>query len=202
VVNDGITVGYVSASLAGPGIEAQIDALRAAGVADWHIFAEDAGGASGCRPKLEELQRFVREGDTVTVTKLDRLGRSLDDLRAMLHRFEEHGVGVVILEPDIDTRTSVGRAMLAMLALFSEFETDVRRERQLEGVARAKARGVKLGRRRSVEPDAVIAAYRRHGTIAATAQALGSTKPTVHRVLKAAGVDTRRKTAGAPKGRR
>jgi DNA invertase Pin-like site-specific DNA recombinase len=195
----GVTVGYARASTRGRPLKAQLKALRAAGVADWHVFADTVGGTAAQRPKLEELRRFVTKGDTVVVTKLDRMGRSLGDLRAILDGFQQKGIALVVLEPGIDTSTEAGEALIHMAAVFAEFESAIRRERQLEGVAKARAKGVRLGRRRSVEPDAVVAAYREHGSIGATAKALGSSKPTVHRVLKAAGVDTSGRGARASK---
>lgn len=200
-MSDGVKVGYARVSSAGQSLDVQIDALQAAGVSEEHIFAEKISGSTAARPKLNELQRFVRTGDTVVITKLDRLGRSLNDLAGTVEGFRAAGVGFVVLDQGIDTSTPAGRAMFGMLATFAEFETAIRKERQLEGIAKAKAKGVRFGRRRSVEPGAVVAAYREHGTIGETAKALGSTKPTVHRVLKSAGIDTSGKPAEAQRPR-
>lgn len=189
-MTDGVRVGYARVSTAGQSLDVQVDALKAAGVNEDHIFAEKRSGTTADRPKLKELQRFVRKGDTVVITKLDRLGRSLNDLSSIVDGFRAAGVEFVVLDQGIDTSTSAGRALFGMLAVFAQFETDIRRERQMEGIAKAKAKGVQFGRRRTVDPEDVIAAYEQHGTIGATAKALGSTKPTVHRTLKAAGVDT------------
>ncbi len=193
-MNDGVKVGYARVSTAGQSLDVQMDALKAAGVAEENIFAEKRSGTTADRPKLKELQRFIRKGDTVVITKLDRLGRSLNDLSSIVEGFRTAGVEFVVLDQGIDTSTSAGRAMFGMLAVFAQFETDIRRERQMEGIAKAKAEGKQFGRKRTVEPQDVVAAYKQHRTIGATAKALGSTKPTVHRVLKAAGVDTSRTT--------
>ncbi|MEO1078522.1 MAG: recombinase family protein [Pseudomonadota bacterium] len=200
-MSDGVRVGYARVSTAGQSLDVQTEALKAAGVAEENIFEEKRSGTTADRPKLKELQRFVRKGDTVVVTKLDRLGRSLNDLSSIVEGFRKDGVAFVVLDQGIDTSTSAGRALFGMLATFAEFETDIRRERQMEGIAKAKAKGVQFGRKRTVEPEAVVAAYREHGTIGATAKAVGSTKPTVHRVLKEAGVDTSGKQVSALAGR-
>lgn len=196
-MSDGVKVGYARVSTTGQSLDVQLDALRAAGVGEENLFAEKVSGTTADRPKLKELQRFVRKGDTVVITKLDRLGRSLNDLSCIVEGFRSAGVEFVVLDQGIDTSTSAGRAMFGMLAVFAQFETDIRKERQMEGIAKAKAQGVKFGRKPKVIPADVIEAYREHKTIGATAKAIGSTKPTVHRVLKAAGVDTSHRTAKA-----
>jgi DNA invertase Pin-like site-specific DNA recombinase len=191
-MGDGVKVGYARVSSAGQSLDVQVDALKAAGVQEDSIFAEKVSGTTADRPQLKALQRYVRSGDTVVITKLDRLGRSLADLAAIVTGFRDAGVGFVVLDQSIDTTTPAGRAMFGMLATFAEFETALRKERQMEGIAKAQASGVKFGRPPKTDKDAVIAAYAEHGTIGAAAKAVGSTKPTVHRILKAAGVDTSR----------
>lgn len=193
-MSDGVKVGYARVSSIGQSLDVQLEALKAAGVTEGRIFAEKVSGATADRPKLKELQRFVRKGDTVVITKLDRLGRSLNDLATIVEGFRDASVGFVVLDQSIDTSTSAGRALFGMLAVFAQFETDIRKERQMEGIAKAKANGIQFGRKPTVIPAEVIKAYREHRTIGATAKALGSTKPTVHRVLKAAGVDTTAKS--------
>jgi DNA invertase Pin-like site-specific DNA recombinase len=191
-MGDGVKVGYARVSSAGQSLDVQVDALKAAGVREDRIFAEKVSGTTADRPQLKALQRYVRSGDTVVITKLDRLGRSLADLAAIVTGFRDAEVGFVVLDQSIDTTTPAGRAMFGMLATFAEFETALRKERQMEGIAKAQASGVKFGRPATTDKDAVIAAYAEYGTIGATAKAVGSSKPTVHRILRAVGVDTSR----------
>ncbi|QFU75350.1 recombinase family protein [Halioglobus maricola] len=194
----GVKVGYARVSTTGQSLEVQMEALQAAGCDPENIFSEKQSGTTADRPKLKELQRFVRKGDTVYITKLDRLGRSLNDLSNIVEDFRSSGVGFVVLDQGIDTTTSTGRAMFGMLAVFAQFETDLRYERQMAGIEAAKAKGVQFGRKQSLETEAVVGAYMEHSSIGATAKALESTKTTVHRILKKAGVDTSGQT-GAQK---
>jgi DNA invertase Pin-like site-specific DNA recombinase len=89
------------------------------------------------------------------VTRLDRLGRSLRDLANVAHEIDEAGANFRVLEQAVDTSTSAGRAFFGMLAVFAAFETDVRRERQMEGIAMAKRRGVYTGRQPSLDRERV-----------------------------------------------
>jgi hypothetical protein len=91
------------------------------------------------------------EGDTLVVTRLDRLGRSLRDLANVAHEIDEAGANLKVIEQGVDTSTATGRAFFGMLAVFAAYETDVRRERQLEGIAMAKRRGVYTGRKQTLD---------------------------------------------------
>ena len=83
----------------------------------------------------------MREGDTLVITKIDRLARSARDLHNIVHNLEQNGISLKVLDQNIDTSTPTGKAFLDMLATFAEFETNIRKERQLEGIAKAKAEG-------------------------------------------------------------
>ena len=181
-------VGYARVSSIGQSLEVQMEALKAAGCEE--IFSEKLSGTTADRPQLKSMQRHVRKGDTVYITKLDRLGRSLNDLSNIVTQFDKDGVGFVVLDQNINTTTREGKLLFGILSTFAEFETDIRRERQMAGIRSAQAKGVKFGRRQSLATEDVIAAYQEHGTIGATAKALGSTKTTVHRILKKAGINT------------
>jgi len=183
-------VGYARVSSVGQSLEVQLAALEKAGCEQKNIYSEKLSGTTADRPQLKAMQGFVREGDTVYVTKLDRLGRSLNDLSNIVEGFRQGGVGFVVLDQAIDTTSSTGRLMFGMLSAFAEFETGIRAERQMAGIRAAQAKGVHFGRKQSLATDDVLAAYQEHGSIGATAKALGSTKTTVHRILKKAGVDT------------
>ena len=89
----------------------------------------------------------VREGDTVIVTRIDRLARSMKDLQDIVFELKGKGVAFKATEQPIDTSSAAGKAFLDMLGVFAEFETNLRRERQLEGIAKAKAEGIYKGRK-------------------------------------------------------
>ncbi|MEO1079965.1 MAG: recombinase family protein [Pseudomonadota bacterium] len=183
-------IGYARSSSHGPTLGDQRRALREAGVSAWNIFADEAIGSAAERPKLGEARQFVQRDDTIVITSLDRVARSLNELHEFMQDLAAAGVALVVLEQGIDTRAEEPMAMLDSLAEFARFDADLRKESKMDGIRLAQARGVKVGRKRSVDRDAVIAAYRTHRTIGATARAVGTSKPTVHRILKAAGIDT------------
>lgn len=94
---------------------------------------------------------FLRPGDTLVVTRVDRLARSIKDLQDIVHSLKERGVALKATEQPVDTSNAAGKAFLDMLGVFAEFETNLRRERQMEGITAAKARGVYRGRKRSID---------------------------------------------------
>lgn len=148
--------GYARVSTAGQDLEIQEQLLRDAGCEK--MFLEKASGSSQeGRAALAAALDYVREGDTLIVTRLDRLARSMSDLRDIIDRLTEKGVAFKALQQGaIDTTSSSGRLMLNMLAAFAEFETDLRRERQREGIEKAKAAGVYRGRPKSIPSAEVI----------------------------------------------
>ena len=148
------TYGYARVSTTDQDLTVQQDALKAAGCEI--IRSEKVSGTSRRgRNELNTLLEFVREGDVLCVVRLDRLGRSIKDLFDIVGELEERGVGLRVIEQPVDTTTASGRAFLGMLSVFSEFETNLRRERQLEGIAKAKSRGVYKGRKPSIDADEV-----------------------------------------------
>jgi DNA invertase Pin-like site-specific DNA recombinase len=98
---------------------------------------------------------FLRPGDSLVVTRIDRLARSLRDLQNIVHELREKGVHLKATEQPIDTSHPAGKAFLGILGVFAEFETNLRRERQLEGINAAKARGVYKGRPRSIDASEI-----------------------------------------------
>src|SRR5438067_13389965 len=105
------------------------------------------------RTELALLLEFLRHGDTLVVTRVDRLARSIKDLQDIVHLLKARGVTLRATEQPINTQSATGKAFLDMLGVFAEFETNLRRERQLEGIARAKAAGVYKGRKPSIDLD-------------------------------------------------
>lgn len=142
--------GYARVSTADQDLTLQQHALKAAGCET--IRAEKVTGTTTKgRNELAILLDFMRKGDTLVVTRIDRLARSIGDLQDIVRSLKQRGVALRATEQPIDTSTAAGKAFLDMLGVFAEFETNLRRERQLEGIAQAKARGVYKGRKPSVD---------------------------------------------------
>jgi DNA invertase Pin-like site-specific DNA recombinase len=146
------------------------------------------GTSTEGRQELATLLQFLREGDTLVVTRIDRLARSLRDLQNMVHDLRERGVTLKATEQPIDTSTAAGKCFLDMLGVFAEFETNLRRERQMEGIARAKAGGVYAGKGRPASVNAVRVREMRAQGLGPTAIAktLGIGRASVYRLLEAA----------------
>lgn len=111
------------------------------------VFHDVASGARASRPGLDALRDYVRSGDTIVVTRLDRLGRSTLDTLTTLHALDTHGVRVRALDLDLDTTTPAGRMVVSVMAALAEHERDLLRERTRDGLAHARARGRVGGRR-------------------------------------------------------
>ncbi|WP_027132561.1 recombinase family protein [Geminicoccus roseus] len=142
--------GYARVSTLDQDLTLQKTALKAAGCSV--IRAEKASGSRrDGRTELQVLLDFVQPGDTLVVTRIDRLARSMKDLQDIVHELKAKGVSLKATEQPIDTGTAAGKAFLDMLGVFAEFETNLRRERQLEGIRAAKARGVYQGRKPSID---------------------------------------------------
>lgn len=144
-------VGYARVSSVGQSLEVQEDLLRQAGCEK--VFAEKKSGRTAAdRAALQEAVDYVREGDTLVVTRLDRLARSIMDLRQIVDRLADKGVSFRCLQQGaIDTSRSDGKLLLNILASFAEFEADIRSERQRDGIEKAKAKGVYKGRPKSIQ---------------------------------------------------
>jgi len=175
--------GYARVSSSDQDFVLQEKALRAAGCDV--VRAEKVSGASrNGRLELQTLLDFLRRGDTLVVTRIDRLARSIKDLQDIVFTLKERGVTLKATEQPIDTRSAAGKAFLDMLGVFAEFETNLRRERQHEGIVAAKARGVYLGRKPSVDA-AEVQRMRVQENLGATeiARRLGVGRASVYRAL-------------------
>ena len=175
--------GYARVSTRDQDFTLQEEALRAAGCDV--VRAEKVTGSSRSgRTELQLLLDFIRPGDTLVVTRIDRLARSIKDLQDIVFMLKERGVTLKATEQPIDTRSAAGKAFLDMLGVFAEFETNLRRERQLEGIAAAKVRGVYRGRKPSIDP-AEVQRLRIEEKLGPTeiARRLGVGRASVHRPL-------------------
>ena len=175
--------GYARVSTTDQDLGIQEAALRAAGCDV--IRAEKATGTSRAgRTELATLLDFLRKGDTLVVTRIDRLARSIGDLAAIVRDLEGKGVALRATEQPVDTSTAAGKAFLGMLGVFAEFETNIRKERQLEGIAAAKERGVYKGRRPSIDAGRVRALQAEGLGASAIAAQLGVGRASVYRLTK------------------
>ena len=137
-------IGYARVSTADQNMHLQKDALTAAGCAQ--ICEDTLSGAKAARPGLEKALGMLREGDTLVVWKLDRLGRSLKHLIESVQALDSRGIGLKSLQDNIDTTTPGGKLLFHILGSLAEFERDLVRERTNAGLAAARARGRKGGR--------------------------------------------------------
>nr|WP_166175717.1 recombinase family protein [Altererythrobacter segetis] len=176
-------VGYARVSSVGQSLEVQLEALNAAGCEK--VFAEKRSGTTTAgRSELADALSFVREGDVLVVTRLDRLARSANDLHSVVKKLTDKGVAFqCIQQSSIETSTSTGKLLLGVLASIAEFEADIRRERQREGIDRAKAAGIYKGRKPSVDVAAVRALREQGLGGSEIANQLGIGRASVYRAL-------------------
>jgi DNA invertase Pin-like site-specific DNA recombinase len=146
--------GYARVSTTDQDLTIQKEALKAAGC---EVIREEkvTGTSRKGRVELDTVLQFIRDGDTLVVTRIDRLARSLDDLQGIVQTLRDKGANLVVTEQSVDTSTASGKAFFQMLGVFAEFETNIRRERQMEGIAKAKAKGVYKGRKRTIDANEV-----------------------------------------------
>lgn len=145
-------VGYARVSSAGQSLDVQLEKLMAARCG--RVFKEKRSGrqADG-RPELQACLSYVREGDTLIVSRLDRVARSVLDLAKIADLLQRKGVALRVLDQGLDTSTAEGKLMFNLLGAFAEFEAEIRKERAADGVALALKKGVKFGRRRALTPE-------------------------------------------------
>lgn len=144
-------VGYARVSTVTQNEDRQMEALKKYGCEK--IFLDKLSGKDTKRPELQKMMDFVREGDTVIVTEFSRFSRSTKDLLSLVEQLTEKNVEFKSLKENVDTTTSSGKLVLTIFAALSEFERSVILERQAEGIAIAKAKGKKLGRKKKVIND-------------------------------------------------
>ncbi len=177
-------VGYARVSSAGQSLDIQLDRLKGCD----KVFSEKRSGLDGARRELNRCLEYVREGDALVVTKLDRLARSTAHLYTIYETLKRKGVALQVLDQQIDTSTSSGKALLGLLAVIAEFEADIRKERQMEGIAKAKARGVAFGRTAKLSDEQALDLRRKRseGRLVRDLMAeYGLSKASVYRALSA-----------------
>jgi DNA invertase Pin-like site-specific DNA recombinase len=182
-------IGYARVSTREQLLSMQVEALKEAGCIQIH--EEIASGAKTARPVLDEIMRNLREGDTLVIWKLDRLGRNLAHLIHLTTKLIEKKVGLISLHDPIDTTTAQGRLIFGIFASLAEFERELIRERTQAGLKSARARGRKGGRPKGMSKSAmekaiITEALYKNGSIAVKkiAQQLEISKTTLYLYLR------------------
>jgi DNA invertase Pin-like site-specific DNA recombinase len=176
--------GYGRVSTSDQNSTSQQDALQAA-EAD-KIFIDTFTGTKSSRPELDKLRAQLRSGDTLLITRLDRLGRSAKDLLTIVSELETIGVQLEVLEQKIDTSTPDGKLFFTMVAAFAEFERGIMQSRTMDGLAAARARGRVGGRKPKMSPKHIEEAkkmYTDGKRVVEIASLLGVSRPTIYRAL-------------------
>lgn len=173
-------IGYVRVSTIEQNEQRQTEALKGKGIEKF--FVEKVSGKDLNRPQLQAMLEFARENDVIYVHDLSRLARNVADLLAIIKKLEEKHIALVSNKESIDTSTATGKLLIVMIAAINEFERDVLRERQLEGISIAKAAGKYTGRKKILKPanwDEVISLYSSRQISGKKAQRLLNLKPNV-----------------------
>ncbi len=154
------------------------------------VFEEKISGKNTDRAALQEMIAFVREGDEVIVFSIDRLARDLRDLQEIIEILNDKGVSITFLSERLtfsgDTDDAFSRLQLQLMGAFAEFERNIIRKRQAEGIAKAKARGVYKGRKKRVDDAKIVEMKAQGQRVTEIAAALGVSRMTVYRALQAA----------------
>jgi DNA invertase Pin-like site-specific DNA recombinase len=178
-------IGYARVSTIDQNTDAQHDALRAAGCE--RVFTDHASGKLASRPQLDAALDYLRPGDALVITKLDRLGRSVAHLCDLAAVLREHGVDLAILNLGIDTSTPAGKLAFHMFAGIAEFERELISERTKEGLHAARARGRTGGRKPVMTPEKIAIAQQMYDskehTLEVIAQTVGVSRMSLYRHL-------------------
>ena len=181
-------IGYARVSSADQNLDLQIDALTKAGCQK--IFSDKISGAKAGRPGLTKVLEIARDGDTLVIWRLDRLGRSLKDLIQISETLKEQSINLKSLEEGIDTTTSTGQLMFNLLAVLAEFERNLINERSRAGLDAARSRGKLGGRPKSLDrnqQELAVKLYNdREHSIAQICSMMSISKPTLYKYVSAA----------------
>ena len=187
-------IGYARISTRDQSLQLQVDALKAAGCEK--IYQEVASGAKTARPILDDLMKNAREGDTIVICKLDRLGRNLAHLLQLVEELKNKQVSLISLNDPIDTTTPQGRMMFHLFGMVAEYERGMIMERISAGLKAARARGIFGGRKKGLTEDAKQKAKlakvlynSKNIPISAITKQLNISKPTLYTYLRYLGVE-------------
>lgn len=175
-------VGYARVSSVGQSLDIQLEKLAHCD----KVFQEKKSGTSDKRPRLQECLEYVREGDTLVITRLDRLARSTLHLCQIADELQRKKVNLKVIDQNIDTGDATGRLLFNMLSAIAQFETELRSERQVDGIQKAKERGVRFGRqgKLTAQQIAEMRQRRKQGILIKTLMKdYGISKASVYRYL-------------------
>ncbi|NLS14905.1 recombinase family protein [Vibrio sp. SM6] len=177
-------VGYARVSTHDQSLTLQLEALKQAGCIK--IFSDTASGSDANRRGFLDLKYYLRSGDTLVVTRIDRIARSVLDLQQLVAYLKEQEIELTATEQPISTSSAAGKAFLDMLGVFAEFELNIRKERQLEGIAAAKAAGKYKGRK-PIPVDTqqeILAMHREHNPVSEIARLCKVSRNTVYKIIR------------------
>jgi DNA invertase Pin-like site-specific DNA recombinase len=175
-------IGYCRASSVDQDLTIQRAALKAAGC-DIIRGEKRSGTSMNGREELKTVLEFLREGDVLCVTRIDRLARSVADLQEIVKILKAKGAMLKATEQPVDMTTPAGKCFLDMLSVFAEFETALRKERQMEGIAKAKAEGIYKGRKPTINVETIRELKSQGNTISEIAKTMNITRGSVYRLL-------------------
>ncbi|HCT7853769.1 TPA: recombinase family protein [Escherichia coli] len=176
--------GYARVSTSQQSLDIQIRALKDAGVKANRIFTDKASGSSVDRPGLDLLRMKVEEGDAILVKKLDRLGRDTADMIQLIKEFDAQGVAVRFIDDGIGTDGEMGKIVVTILSAVAQAERQRILERTNEGRQEAKIKGIKFGRSRTIDRNAVLALRQEGNGATAIARELNIARSTVYKILE------------------
>jgi DNA invertase Pin-like site-specific DNA recombinase len=179
-------IGYARVSTTDQNADTQVERLKQVGCSV--VRQERVSGRSrDGRTELQTVLDFIRPGDTLVVTKLDRLGRSTRDVLNLIHELDQKGASLKVLEPEVRTSGPVGRMVLTVLGMVAEMEVSFIKERQAAGIAKAKEKGVYRGRPVSLDHDLIRRMAKEGQGATAIAKAVGCSRGAVYKAIKRSG---------------
>lgn len=186
---NGQVIGYARVSTGHQSLDAQLDALLNAGVSDDRIYSDKLSGAGlrSDRPGFMAMLSYVRSGDTLVVTGIDRLGRDAAEVMLTIKELRDRDITIRSLREGIDTSNATGRMVAGVLASLAELELELQRERKAASRAARKARGMPTGRPKALTSDqaALVRRMREAGEpVPVIAQAVNASRATIYRVLR------------------
>lgn len=177
-------IGYARVSSVGQNLDVQLGKLAHCD----KIFEEKRSGSSDARPRLKACLEYIREGDVLVVSRLDRLARSTLHLCQIAETLKKKGADLQVLDQSINTGDATGRLLFNMLGAIGQFETEIRAERQMDGIKKAKERGVAFGRQKQLSDRDVVDLRKKRAEgvlIKDLMREYGLSKATIYRYLQA-----------------